>query len=268
MTDLITNPEHVKLREEVRSMRNKIVQLLQERDRLLLVECKGIEARYMALVGALECEAFREEVAYRRAKRKMEMLQALFNRGEHAPEWKIEELLDEEMAQYQQRLDDRMEKLNQMVSSGGAGGFPAATEEELRKVYHKVVKALHPDLNPDLSDQEIELFQWAQNAYENRDLATLKTIADALRTDRDLPEDMTRGDLIRERERLVEIASDIRGSIAKIKSEYPYTMKDLINDEEWVQQRREELQQQIDDFIKIRKTYEERIKEMLAVQRG
>ena len=268
MTDnLITNPDQARLREEVREMRNRIVQLLQEKDALVLVECRGIEARYMSLVGALECEAFREEVAYRRTKRKMEMLQALANRREHADEEKIEQLLDEQMAEYQQRLDDRMDALNSVVMTGtGAGAYTAGSEEDLRTLYHKIVKGLHPDLHPDLSAQEIEMFYWAQNAYENRDLKALQTIADALRAEEDLPEEMSYGDLLQEKERLLEIAAGIREEIGQIKSQYPYTMKDRINDEEWVRVRREELQDQIRDFIEIRKEYEKRVRELLQAQ--
>lgn len=268
MTDLITNPEQVRLREEIREMRNKIILLLQERDELLLVECKGIEARYMSLVGALEAEAFREELVYRRTKRKMEMLQSLANRREHADEEKIEQLLDEEMAGFQQRLDDRMDTLNAMISGSGGGDVRIGTEEELRRLYHKVVKDLHPDLHPNLTDQEVEMFAWAQNAYENRDLGALQIIADAIRTDEDLPKDMSMGDLIQERNRLMDIAAEIREEIGRIKSEYPYTMKDLLSDREWVEQRRAELQDQIDNYIEIRKTYEGRIRELLAGQEG
>lgn len=268
MTDLITNPEQVRLREEIREMRNKIILLLQERDTLLLVECKGIEARYMSLVGALEAEAFREELAYRRTKRKMEMLQALVNRREHVDEEKIEQLLDEEMTVFQQRLDDRMDALNAMVSGSEGERVRTGTEEELRSLYHKIVKDLHPDLHPDLTDREIEMFAWAQEAYENRDLGTLQIIADAIRADEDLPEDMSMGDLMQERNRLMDIAAEIREEIGKIKSEYPYTMKELLDDREWVEQRRAELQDQIDNYIEIRKTYESRIRDLLAGQEG
>lgn len=270
MTGIVIAPEQEGLREEIQRMRNRIVQLLQERDTLRLVECPGIEARYMTLIGALECQAFREEVAYRRTKRKMEMLQALANRREHIDEEKIEQLLDEQMAEYQQRLDDRIEKLNDMVAGSGSAsgdhGSAAGTEEEVRRLYHDIVKGLHPDLHPDQSDQDVEMFYRAQNAYESRDVKALRIIAEALKAEEDLPEDMTGRELRREKERLLEIARGIRQEIAAIKAEYPYTMKELLNDQEWIRVKREELQEQIDNYIRIRREYEGRIRELLKEQ--
>ena len=262
--NLIIDPGDFLLREEVRELRNKVITLLQERDQLVLVECPGIEARYMMLVGALECQAFREEVEYRRVKRKMELLQALANRRQPIDEAKVDAFLSEEMEEYEQRLDDRYAKLNAIVGETGGERIIIGTEDEIRGLYHQIVRALHPDLHPDLSGQEQELFFWAQTAYENRDLGALQMIADAMGASGDPEDEMTGADLKRERDRLIDTGRKIREDIAWIKEQYPYNMKELINDEEWVRQRRDELQGQIDDFIRIRKTYEERIRDLLA----
>ena len=48
---------------------------------------------------------------------------------------------------------------------------------ELKKLYHRIVKALHPDLNPNLTQAQLNLFNNAVNAYESGDLNTLSIIS-------------------------------------------------------------------------------------------
>lgn len=54
---------------------------------------------------------------------------------------------------------------------------PVLTEEEtirIKKIYKKIVRELHPDLNPNASDEEVELLQKAIVAYKNGDLEQME----------------------------------------------------------------------------------------------
>lgn len=52
----------------------------------------------------------------------------------------------------------------------------AAESNELKKLYLAIVKALHPDLRPNLSDDRMQLFYNAVEAYKNGDLNGLRII--------------------------------------------------------------------------------------------
>lgn len=108
---------------------------------------------------------------------------------------------------------------------------------ELKKLYRKIVKSLHPDINSNVSEAQLQLFDNAVSAYKNGDLETLRTIGEMVGNN-PLPEQnkdaMTQ--LVEDRERLHGLLKSIRESIDNIKTEYPYTMKDIVEDTEKTEQ--------------------------------
>lgn len=111
------------------------------------------------------------------------------------------------------------------------------TREEALKYYHrKLVKLLHPDANPDQSQEDKDLFHEMEKAFKEGDLDRLVEIYEYLR-DRDAEKNLS--DTPEDVERLREIASalekkrdDLLAEIRKIKSEFPYTAKALLENEE------------------------------------
>lgn len=135
---------------------------------------------------------------------------------------------------------------------------------ELKKLYRKIVKSLHPDINSNVSEAQLQLFDNAVSAYKNGDLETFRIIGEMVGNN-PLPEQnkdaMTQ--LVEDRERLRGLLKSIRESIDNIKTEYPYTMKDIVEDTEKTEQKKQELEsiiKQYNELIVILKT---KIKEML-----
>ena len=125
---------------------------------------------------------------------------------------------------------------------------PAA---ELKALYRKIVKRLHPDVHPDPTPRERELLNQAHEAYKIGDLEKMRRIWEEI-TGMDPPEDRFE-DSEEGREHLRELletlqqrCSIIEREILRIRSEYPYTMKTLLEDENAVEERRSELKAQID----------------------
>lgn len=137
----------------------------------------------------------------------------------------IEQILDEEFAEYQAQLDEQIHRMNAAIErSRGKFLFQEETRE-LKKLYRSVVKALHPDLHPDISDVQAEL--------------------------------------LREKERLISLIQELRDDIAKIKNEYPYTMKEIVQSEEKTAEKRGQLEELIIQLKKNLEFYQSRIGEML-----
>ena len=136
--------------------------------------------------------------------------------------------------------------------------------KELKKLYRKIVKALHPDINPDVSETQVNLFDNAVQAYKNGDLNTLRIIGEMVGNN-PLPEQhkdaMTQ--LVEERERLQGLLKSIRESIDNIKSEYPYSMKDILEDTEKTEQKKQELESVIEQYNELISIYKAKIEEML-----
>lgn len=176
--NVIVFPDFEKLKNEVERMRNELSMLLLERDELQFVICKNIETEYMLKLGSIEYRAYEAQCLSLRLKRKIELIQVKKNRQEKVIISAIEETLDIEFAEYQKRLDEQINKMNDALKRSKAEVLTDEGNKELKKLYHKIVKALHPDINPDVSQAQVQLFDNAVSAYKNGDLNTLRIIGE------------------------------------------------------------------------------------------
>ena len=262
--DVILFPDFEKLKSEVEKLRTELSMLLLERDELQFVICKNIETAYMLSLGSIEYKAYEAQCAALRLKRKIELIQAKKNRQEKIIISAIEETLDNEFAEYQKQLDEQIDKMNNALERSRSEVLTDEENKELKKLYRQIVKSLHPDINPDVSRAQITLFENAVNAYKNGDLPTLRIIGSMVGGD-SLPEQHTdaMAQLAEEKKRLQNSIESVRDSIAKIKSEYPYTLKDIIDDEEKTEQKRLELEKILEQYNELISVYTARIGEML-----
>lgn len=262
--DIIMFPQFEELKKAVAKLRAEIQLLLQERDELLYVVCKNLEMEYMLRVGALECQAFKEECEYLRLKRKAELIQAHINRRQKPDIKIIDEMLEREFKEYQEKLNIQYETLEKMIERSKGRVLSEKEHKELKKIYYRIVKALHPDLNPNISEREKALFLQAVQAYEDGDLMRIKILNEAVADPKEIIEMNTSSQLSKEKNRLENVLKAIHADIAAIKGRFPYNIKaDILNDE-WIERRRTELQNAIDSYKIIAEIYIKRIQELMG----
>lgn len=257
-------PEFVTLKAEIEKLHTEMSMLLLERDELKYVECKNIEMQYMLTLGALEYKAFELHCAMLRLKRKIELIQAKKNRQEKVSVSAIEKLLDEEFAEYQKKLNDQINKMNAALERGKGEFLSAEETKELKSLYRTVVKALHPDIHPNVSEAQIKLFHNAVTAYENGDLNALRIIKEMV-AEPALPEPSENGltVLMKEKERITKTLDLIKEQIAEIKNSYPYNLKPIVQSEELTAEKKVDLEDTIAQLQEMIEVYKTRIKEML-----
>ncbi|HOG46001.1 MAG TPA: molecular chaperone DnaJ [Anaerolineae bacterium] len=261
---IIIYPDFEKLQADVEKLRTELSMLVLERDHLLYHECKDIEMAYMLSIGVLEYKAYEAECAILRLKRKVELIQAKKNRQERIVLSAIEDTLDYEFAAYRAKLDEQIDKMNAALERSNYAIMTDEEARELRKLYRSIVKALHPDMRPDLSHAELGLFYNAVEAYEHGDLQGLRIIS-AMIAKPAIPDARSDGlaFLTKEKARLTELLQTLRDRIAEIKSEYPYTMKSLVQSPEKIQARKAELEERIEQLNRVLVAYTDRVAEML-----
>ena len=257
-------PEFEKLREEVEKLRTELSMLVLERDNLLFQECKNIEMAYMLSVGGLEYKAYEIECSILRLKRKAELIQAKKNRQEIVILHVIDDILDSEFAEYQARLNEQVNKMNSAIERSHGKVLTDEEIRELKKLYRTIIKALHPDLHPELPEAKIRLFQNAAEAYEHGDLDTLRMIDAMVSEPAGQVENSDQFALLgQEKERLLKLLQTIKDKITAIKSEYPYTMKLFVHSPDKIELRKAELEDRIKQLNEVHAAYAAKIAEML-----
>ncbi len=264
MGKIIEFPDDKKLRETLEKLRESLEELLLERDNLYYVVCENIKTQYMLIFGSLEYKVFSAFCKYHRLRRKKALIQARINRKEKIDLSEIEAILDVEFADYKEKLDSKMGEINRAISRSHLELLSKEDTILLKKLYRKIVRALHPDLNPELSDRQKDLFYNATESYKAGDLYTLQLIYDIVCTgDIDSENPLTGKSLLDEVKRLEELVQKIQNDIDLIKSQSPYTLKIYLEDEDKKLEKLNTLENELKSYQEAIKTQEEYIKELL-----
>lgn len=256
-------PEHENLKQHVEHLRALLTALLLERDTLVLVDCKEIEASYMLEVGQLEYEAYKLQSEVLRAKRKIEIIEDYKKKGKTIVLKSIDRHLNREFDMYEEQLEAQMDTIDEALEREERVPVSEETSKQLSDMYRKILMVLHPDLNPEISASELAFFNNARAAYEQADLDRLEIIDNML--DEEVGETAleTMAVLVREEERLTSLINDLKFEIEKVKTEYPYSMKNFVQDDEEVFRKKEALRATMAQFEDARIRYKAIIRDLL-----
>ena len=100
----------LRLRAEIQALRELLTSLIMERDHLLNVERRDIEADYMIKLGKLEAEVYSAECEMRLLQRKLEFMQAQRNRREQLRMDEIDAKINAAQEEFRRILEDLLKK--------------------------------------------------------------------------------------------------------------------------------------------------------------
>lgn len=260
--NIIPFPSSKAQQEELQRMRDELVERMVRRDELLYVECRNIETKYMLLVGVYEVEGYELDLECRRFKRKIEMIQASLNRMEKVDFEKIEKTLNEEFEKYQRMLAEKLNELNLALEHSRSQFLSMEDTTELKRLYREIVKASHPDLNPNSDSQMTKWFLQAVEAYENGDLEAIRVLHVLVLSKKLEAVDPSNYEYLKsEKDRLKKWTQEVEEEIRVIETTIPYTLKDVIEDPAAVEERVQQLKDWIRELKQIKEVYLNTIKE-------
>ena len=166
---------------------------------------------------------------------------------------------------------DREEEIHKQIGTGygedGSSENPDGEQDggeeedpihELKRLYHQIVKRLHPDVHPNPTEREKDLLNRANKAYKAGDLEEMRRIWEELAGTEQSEESFE--DTEEGRERLRELIKKLRKrckaleeEIRHIKTSFPYTIKALLDDDIALEMRRQEL---LDELAGLRSMLE------------
>lgn len=264
MCDIAANTEYEELFREAGRLQETLSALILERDELKYHICPDIQADYMLKFGALEYKILELQYKILRIKRQMELIQLQINLQKIVNTIEIEVQLDNEFHEYQERLNNKLDEMNAAFKRDNIDRLTEEQTREIRRLYNKIVKKLHPDMNPNVTEREKELFVHATEAYKNGDLETIRTIAlmiDDLSQFTEITDSMKE---LREKiDRLNWLISNIEHEIWYIKQQFPYDQKELLSNPDRVEARKKELEKILEEYKEAYEYYEKKLHDMM-----
>ncbi|MGI6721866.1 MAG: hypothetical protein ACOX4I_04865 [Anaerovoracaceae bacterium] len=261
---IVPFPEFDSLKKEVEQLHNKVVKLVLRRDDIKFVECKNIEMKYMMTIGVVENRYMQLQGAERRLARKIELMQAMINRQEKISMPLIEQILNKEFSEFEYVMSAHVSMLDEAMMRNNSESLSAEEVSELKSSYRKIVKALHPDLHPEVTEAQLRMFRLAVEAYEKGDMQTMRTIKEAIV---DSSVEISGGDgietLKKEKERLSKMLDEVKKEIKEIVESFPYNVKGIVESEFLTEMEISEYEDMCSQSEKSIKRYQERIMQML-----
>ncbi len=296
---VVAKSEYERLLEEISNLKALITSLTAERDELQFHECRDLAAEYNRKIGELELKVLNAKLNVLRLKRMIEILQSQINRQERKSEKKAKEQANQEYKKFEDNLNRKSEEArnaNQYKEeeeqkeeewekeseaqdeseqektddskSDKKRRYKSRTDE-MKALYRKIVKALHPDMNPDETDVEKEMFNEAVDAYNKGNLSKLREIAALIDEGKikETPYSVSKEDI----EKLKEIIEGLKlrveeliSEIENIKNTFPYNMKEFLSNETAVSERQSELQTMLKEYEELEEELEKRFSQMLG----
>ena len=246
---IIEFPDDKRARERIQELKKTLESLVFERDNLKFVVCENIKTAYMLSFGSLEYRLYKAYCKYLRLKRKRDMIQAKKNRQE-----KIK----------MEVIDKKVDEINHALERSKAEVLSEEDAKLLKKLYKNIVKRLHPDINPLVTDGEKELFYNATEAYKDGDLASLQIIYDIVCSGDDKDGgDLTGKSLEDEVKRLEDLVEQVQRDIDLIRSTPPYSLSIYVEDEKKKAEKLRDLEKDLKSFEDAIDTQEECINELI-----
>ncbi len=222
---------------------SKYEECLLRRDNLRK-EAHQYQMEYIRVFGDLITKSFEKKIECIRKKKMIAYCQRQVNMGKEVNAARLDDYIAREMAEYQQELESMIDDVKAVRNSEQ---ISASDYEKIRKIYYKLVRMIHPDMHPELADDDIIKDYWqriviAYTYNQLKDLEELQLLVTSYLQKKGVEEvDIEIEDL---EDKIIEVEAEIKN----ILDTNPYLYKWLLKDDTATKRRKQEYLDEIADY--------------------
>lgn len=255
MPEEILNNE---LLSQLNLLKEEYIKLMNDIDVLINWGKPQLEALYSIKIGVWLVNRLQAQLRIKALQLKIEKLNSCLNLQQEVDLTQIELEVAATLAEAEARImidTAKIESAKQLLSHLHS----PERSGSLRKVYRELAKQLHPDVNHDLTQEQIQLWHLVKEAYENGDLEKLKAMQ--IVYEKELSQTAKAETVLTQEQITLRLAllkegiKILQDEIVQIKQVFPFTIEANIKDDEWVNNETTKLKEELDQL----KVYEEEL---------
>ena len=242
----------------------KYEEVLLRRDNLRK-EAENYHLDFIRMFGDLITESFSLKIECIRKKKMIAYCQRMVNQGKEVSQNALFTFIEREMAEYRAELESMLADVRAVKE---AREISPLELRKIKDIYYRLVKLMHPDIHPELADDETLKDYWQRTviAYRYNNLPELEELDVLIRA---YLEKLDRGEAQTEIENLDGKIAAVEKEIEKIISTNPYLYKLLLSDREETERMKQSYRDEIESYTNYSAQLQEvldtfEIKEMLS----
>ena len=208
---------------------------------------------YIREFGELIVDVFEKKIACIELKKKIEFCQMMINRDGRINMAALETYIQKEMEEFRKNLKEMADEAEAARKATRISEYEFL---QIKKIYRKIVKLIHPDINPQTQESEVMMDLWqrvviAYNCNKLKDLQELEVLVAKVleqidgRIEIDIPD-------------IEEKIAELEKEIKEVVSTDPYQFKYILEDPEAIKLKKEELTEELKEY----EEYAESLKEI------
>lgn len=259
-------PEYKDMLELHDALKEELTKLYSDKEDLQNTVKLNLELDYQLKIGRKQYELMMVRIKALRLKRKAELLQSAINRQVKCSNAVVEAQLDLEFEKWNREAKEFYEDLKFAEAYTGLEKMTSGDVLEMKKIYRELAKKFHPDLNPDWQEQARHFWQRIVEAYGNNDLKELKTLELISRDFEKEEKVLSTMELLRKDcENLKEKIKEMINNIAHVKKGFPFNIEENLQDDKWVEEQNQLIEEQVSEWQGSKKIFEARVEDLTLI---
>ena len=240
-------------------LKKEFTELFAQKNDMLTQEEQVLTAMYLTAIGQKQHQKYCLTVEIKMMTQRISLYQAYFNRNEYPDKPAIEKKMEKQFAGYQKKMTEEAKRIAHAKAFLKEGFLSEGEVKKLKDVYRQIVKRLHPDINPNVTEAEMDLFVKAQAAYDLCDLITLNAIL--LSLDNLAPKAYVEPLDLKVQVYLLETqVFKLKDQIDALEKQFPFTYREKLADKGWIDAERAQLDAEIEELTAEKNKYNDYLK--------